>query len=164
MHLDEVTDVTPLDNDIIHMIPLFEKCIDPIIYACEMPWISCLNSDLLVCPRVNAVIHDKLQGFTAIQIMIGPVDAPGRIGMNTAMEDIVPCIFDRRSIFNQSGNNLIIVVKGRFRPDLFCVESSEFGTFKVNNEVSDFMQTNGYTKCASTYVNSIFVDNRLLSL
>lgn len=52
---------------------------------------------------------------------------------------------------------------GRFRPDLFCVESSEFGTFKINNEVSDFMQTNGYTICASTYVNTIFVDNRLLS-
>ena len=52
---------------------------------------------------------------------------------------------------------------GRFRPDLFCVETSEFGTFKVNNEVSDFMQTNGYIICASTYVNTIFVDNRYLS-
>lgn len=51
----------------------------------------------------------------------------------------------------------------RYRPDLFCVESSKFGTFKVKDDVSDFMQTKGYSACASTYVNTMYIDNRFFT-
>ena len=51
----------------------------------------------------------------------------------------------------------------RFRPNIFCVETSVFGTFNVNTEISAFMEAKGYIMRANTFSNSIYIDNLLLS-
>ena len=51
----------------------------------------------------------------------------------------------------------------RYRPNLFCVETSVYGTFHVDDEITNFMETKGYTMRANTFTNSIYVDKQLLS-
>lgn len=50
----------------------------------------------------------------------------------------------------------------RFRPALFCVETSIFGTFDVDEGIPALMHDNGYVMRANTYSNSIFIDKELL--
>lgn len=51
----------------------------------------------------------------------------------------------------------------RFRPNMFCIETSISGTSKTNQAIFDLMQSHDYIMRGNTYSNSIFVDNRLLS-
>jgi FkbM family methyltransferase len=52
---------------------------------------------------------------------------------------------------------------GRFRPGVFCVETLVFGTTRVETKILDLMSTKGYSIRGSTFVNTIFVDDRLLT-
>jgi FkbM family methyltransferase len=49
---------------------------------------------------------------------------------------------------------------GRFRPDLFCVETVEFGTHEFRPDVVDFLASKDYVFRGGTFVNSIFLDKR----
>lgn len=50
----------------------------------------------------------------------------------------------------------------RHRPAVFCIETLVFNTNKVRTEVVEFMRTKGYSIRGGTFVNTIFVDDRLL--
>lgn len=76
--------------------------------------------------------------------------------------------------FNETPNIFSIDVEGldlailetldfeRFRPNLFCIETSVFDTFNVNEGIPELMKSRDYVLRANTYTNSIFIDNRLL--
>jgi FkbM family methyltransferase len=51
----------------------------------------------------------------------------------------------------------------RFRPSIFCVETLIIGTTRVKTEILDLMTSRGYIARGSTFVNTIFVDSRLLA-
>jgi FkbM family methyltransferase len=51
----------------------------------------------------------------------------------------------------------------RFRPSILCVETLIFGTSLVENQILDLMKSHDYTIRGSTFVNTIFVDNRALA-
>jgi hypothetical protein len=51
---------------------------------------------------------------------------------------------------------------GRFRPSVVCVETLIFGTKGVASEILDFMSAKGYIARGGSFVNTIFVDGRLL--
>jgi FkbM family methyltransferase len=50
----------------------------------------------------------------------------------------------------------------RFRPKILCVETLIIETTKEDSRILELMQSKGYTVRGSTFVNRIFVDNRLL--
>ena len=50
----------------------------------------------------------------------------------------------------------------RFRPSILCVEMLIFGTKRMETEILDLMRSKDYTIRGGTFVNTIFVDNRLL--
>jgi FkbM family methyltransferase len=50
----------------------------------------------------------------------------------------------------------------RFRPSVVCVETLVFGTRRVEAKILDLMQSKDYIVRGGTFVNTIFVDNRLL--
>ena len=50
----------------------------------------------------------------------------------------------------------------RFRPKIICVETLVVYTTKEDPRIRELMQSKGYTVRGSTFVNTIFVDNRLL--
>jgi hypothetical protein len=50
----------------------------------------------------------------------------------------------------------------RFRPSIVCVETAVFGTMRVETKILDLMASKDYIVRGSTFINTIFVDNRLL--
>jgi hypothetical protein len=50
----------------------------------------------------------------------------------------------------------------RFRPKIVCVETLILGTTKVETRVIDLMRSKDYVISGGTFVNTIFVDGRLL--
>ena len=50
----------------------------------------------------------------------------------------------------------------RFRPKIICVETLVVYTTKEDPRIRELMHSKGYTVRGSTFVNTIFVDNRLL--
>ena len=50
----------------------------------------------------------------------------------------------------------------RFRPKILCVETLIVHTTKEDPRILELMQSKGYAVRGSTFVNTIFVDNRLL--
>ncbi len=48
----------------------------------------------------------------------------------------------------------------RFRPDIICVETLEFATFKFRPAIVEFLASKDYVFRAGTFVNSIFIDKR----
>jgi FkbM family methyltransferase len=50
----------------------------------------------------------------------------------------------------------------RFRPAIVCAETLQIGTTRCGTEILDLMHSNDYTVRGGTFVNTIFVDNRLL--
>jgi FkbM family methyltransferase len=51
----------------------------------------------------------------------------------------------------------------RHRPCILCVETLIFGTTHVKIEILDLMKSKGYSIRGSTFVNTIFVDDKLLN-
>jgi FkbM family methyltransferase len=51
----------------------------------------------------------------------------------------------------------------RFRPEVFCVETLIVGSKKLNQAMVDFMLEKGYSIRGGTFVNTIFVDDRVLA-
>ncbi len=51
----------------------------------------------------------------------------------------------------------------RFRPDIFCVETVEMGTFRFLPGILEFMESKNYAVRGGTFVNTIFVDRRHMS-
>jgi FkbM family methyltransferase len=51
----------------------------------------------------------------------------------------------------------------RFRPSILCVETLIIGTTRVKTEILDLMTSKGYLVRGGTFVNTIFVDGRLLA-
>jgi FkbM family methyltransferase len=51
----------------------------------------------------------------------------------------------------------------RFRPAILCVEALVIGTKRSESGILDLMGSKDYTARGSTFVNTIFVDNRLLN-
>jgi hypothetical protein len=49
---------------------------------------------------------------------------------------------------------------GRFRPNLVCVDTLEFGTRRVRVKVLELMAAKGYDVRGGTFVNTIFIDRR----
>jgi FkbM family methyltransferase len=47
---------------------------------------------------------------------------------------------------------------GRYRPEVFCVETMSYSTTRKEVEVVDFMRAKDYVVFADTYLNTIFVD------
>ena len=50
----------------------------------------------------------------------------------------------------------------RFRPSVVCVETLVFGTRRLESKILDLMASKDYVVRGGTFVNTIFVDNRLL--
>lgn len=50
----------------------------------------------------------------------------------------------------------------RFRPKVICIESLVSGTARKIPEIGEFMKAKNYVERGATFVNSIFVDQRLL--
>lgn len=51
---------------------------------------------------------------------------------------------------------------GRFRPKVFCVETLVRATTRVNEEVAAFLATKDYSVRGGSFVNTIFIDSRIL--
>ena len=51
---------------------------------------------------------------------------------------------------------------GRFRPQVFCVETIETVSRRFETEVVDFMRANDYAWRGGSFVNSIFIDRRIV--
>ena len=49
---------------------------------------------------------------------------------------------------------------GRFRPNVVCVDTLEFGTRRVRVKVLELMAAKGYDVRGGTFVNTIFIDRR----
>lgn len=50
----------------------------------------------------------------------------------------------------------------KYRPAVFCVETLEFNTRQLKTEIHQLMHARGYEVRAGTWVNTIFVDGKLL--
>jgi FkbM family methyltransferase len=50
----------------------------------------------------------------------------------------------------------------RFRPEIICAETLVTGTNKLIPETAAFMQTQGYVVRGMTFVNTIFVDSKII--
>jgi hypothetical protein len=48
----------------------------------------------------------------------------------------------------------------RYRPDVFCVETVEYGTWKLRPATIEFLASKGYVFRGGTFVNGIFLDKR----
>ena len=51
----------------------------------------------------------------------------------------------------------------RYRPSILCVETLIFGTTHMKIEILDLMRSKGYSIRGSTFVNTIFLDDKLLN-
>jgi hypothetical protein len=51
---------------------------------------------------------------------------------------------------------------GRFRPEIICAETLVTGTNQLVPEIAEFMQTKGYVVRGMTFVNTIFVDSKII--
>jgi FkbM family methyltransferase len=51
---------------------------------------------------------------------------------------------------------------GRFRPRIICAETLISSTWKTRPEIAEFMTTQGYVARGGSFVNTIFVDSKLL--
>jgi FkbM family methyltransferase len=51
---------------------------------------------------------------------------------------------------------------GRFRPEVICAETLVTGTNKMIPETAAFMETQGYVVRGMTFVNTIFVDSKII--
>ena len=51
----------------------------------------------------------------------------------------------------------------RLRPTILCVETLVFATTRVETKILDLMKSHDYTIRGSTFVNTIFVDDRVLA-
>jgi len=51
---------------------------------------------------------------------------------------------------------------GRFRPEVICAETLLTGTSKTKPEMAAFMETQGYVVRGMSFVNTIFVDSKIL--
>jgi FkbM family methyltransferase len=52
----------------------------------------------------------------------------------------------------------------RYRPDVICVETLEIGTDHVDVDILKFLESKRYSARGATFVNTIFVDDRHLSV
>jgi hypothetical protein len=50
----------------------------------------------------------------------------------------------------------------RFRPEVICAETRVTGTNKVIPETAAFMETQGYVVRGMPFVNTIFVDSKII--
>jgi FkbM family methyltransferase len=51
---------------------------------------------------------------------------------------------------------------GRFRPKVICAETLVTGTREMSPEIAAFMETHGYVVRGMSFVNTIFVDSRII--
>jgi FkbM family methyltransferase len=50
----------------------------------------------------------------------------------------------------------------RFRPKIICAETLVYGTTKIITEIADFMSSQGYVVRGASFVNTVFVDAKIL--